>query len=96
MVGKNYKLTADSMNVIINVRKKRTGENTSGRKPNPENIGKDYWVPTYYFSTVKNALHWIVELEVNLTGLSDLKAIDAKIDELHDMIDRLNISIGGK
>lgn len=63
-------------------------------KTDPLNI-KLYHVskrsPYGYYSTIKEALHGLVEHEVKSEGLEDLKRLDAKLDALHDQINTLTL-----
>ena len=73
-IGKNWKIESDELNVTLYqrfVRKGNTGE---------------YWRPHSYYSTVRNVLQALVDIEVNRTGLKDLEAIDKRINEIHAWI----------
>ena len=87
MIGEDYKITSDSLNVIINQRHVNTG----AKRALAENIGKEYWMQVAYFSSPKNALKFIVDNEILGTGLSDFETVVAKIDELKALIDGLEV-----
>ena len=87
MIGENYKITSDSSNVIVNKRFINTGKG----RAKAENIGSEYWTQIAYLSTPKNALHWVVDHEILGTGLADLETVVAKIDELHALIECLEV-----
>jgi len=74
LIGKKYKIESDTYNVTLyekGVSKVR---------------GNTYWRPIAYFATVKNALEYLINLEVNQTGLKDLKTVSKKIDELIGLV----------
>ena len=79
LVGKKYKVESDSMNVTV-----------SEKKVNKK-AGKEYWVSIAFFSTVKGALNYLVNLEVKNTELKDLKSVDKRIDELEVIIGGLKV-----
>ena len=79
-IGKNYKIEGDSFNFTLS--KKHTNK-----------TGKVYWSGIAYFSSLKNALDYLVDLEVAETGLTDLKTVVAKQDELYALISKIK---GGK
>jgi len=81
LIGKNYKIESDSLNVILfygSIQKRRATNEPFER-----------WNPIGYYSTVKNALHGLVNREIKATELKDLQTVVAKIDELHQLIDSL-------
>ena len=74
LIGDKYKIESDSLNVTLYkpVRVKRTG----GIR----------WQPLAYFSSVENALDYLVDLEVMETGLKDFRAVVEKQKGLHRII----------
>lgn len=78
IINRNFKIESDSMNVVLYKRK-------TDRK------GGIYWSPQGYYATVKNALSGLVDQGVRDTGLTDLRIVVAKIDELKADIARLEI-----
>jgi len=79
LVGKKYKVESDSMNVTV-----------SEKKVNQKK-GTEYWASIAFFSTVKGALNYLVNLEVKNTELKDLKSVDKRIDELEAIIGGLKV-----
>lgn len=74
LIGDKYKLEADKLNITLYKRGK-------SRKS-----GATYWRAIAFFTTVKNALTYLVDLEVNETGLTDLTTVVKKQDELYQLI----------
>ena len=70
LVGDKYKLESDSLNVTLS------------RKEVSKKSGVTRWRPIAYFSTVKNALEYFAQTEVNETGLKDLATVVKKQDEI--------------
>lgn len=60
--------------------------------PQEHKVGPATFEPEAYFPTVGHALKYLVDREVKTTALRDLAAVNAKIKELHQLIDRLGIS----
>jgi len=78
LIGRKYKLESDTLNVTLSCRQKpRKGSKVKG------------WRPIAYFANCQNALKHLVNLEVMDTGLTDLKTVVEKVDELHRLIDGL-------
>jgi len=77
-IGKNFKIESDKMNVTL-------------YRWKTDKKGESYWSPLGYYSTVKNALSGLVDQGVRDTGLTDLRIVVAKIDELKADIARLEI-----
>ena len=77
LIGTKYKIESP-LNVILS-KKGKTKE------------GEEKWTGIGYYSSVKSALHGLVEIEVKATELKDLKTIVAKIDELHKLIEGLEV-----
>jgi hypothetical protein len=80
-IDKNWRIKSDNLNVILE-RRQRVPE----RKGKPEH---DRWVVQGYYSSVKEALHAMVDQRVKDTGLTDLKAIVKAIEEVHSLIDSM-------
>jgi len=79
LIGKNWKIEADELNVILY---KRQGQKL-GEK------AKYQWKAIGFYSTVANALKDLVNYEIRATGLKDLQTVVNKIDELNKRIDGL-------
>ena len=89
LVGDKYKIEADSLNIILFERKAITGTNRNIAKRSKRTVGEIFWKPTNYFSSIKEALHHIVEYEVKSTELKDLETVCKKVEELHGIISKL-------
>ena len=79
VIGKNWKLGADSMNIILYQREvnKKTKE--------------ERWRVHGYFATIANAVMALVNQEVRDTQLVNVKIVCDKIDRLHtDILKALN------
>ena len=78
-IGKDWQITADSLNVILSKKKSRKRKDT----------GEMYeeWKTMGYFATVGGALHELVNHKVRESELKDIKTISHAIDELHNMIE---------
>ncbi len=76
LIGKNWKIESDDMNVILmDLHKSKKGEES--------------WEIEGYYPTVKEALHGLVELEIKSTELKDLQTVCDKIMVLHYLIDTI-------
>ncbi len=82
LIGKNWKIESDPLNVTL--LKRRMSKPKDGSPP------KETWGPVGFYSTVNNALKDMVNFEVRGTGLSDLKTVQAKIEELYKLIDKVS------
>ena len=78
LIGKQYKIEADSLNIILYRKKKRLSKE-----------GKEGWERMGYFATVPNALRGLVNQEVRDTDLKDMKTIVNKLNELEGLIKTL-------
>jgi hypothetical protein len=81
-LGKNYKLESDTLNVTLlerRVVKRETSRSKLG-------IGEEYWKPIAYFSSLRNALTYLMDREVCKTGLKDVKEILDKLNEVETVI----------
>jgi hypothetical protein len=79
LVGKKYKVESDTMNVIL-YEKEITIKN-----------GDIHWRPMAYFSNIKYALRYLVNLELKTTGLKDLETVNRKQDEILALINNLKL-----
>jgi hypothetical protein len=82
-INKDWKIESDEMNVILSQRKIR-GEKSA-------NPGEEYYEPQGYYPTIPAALRGLVKLEVQGTGLTDLKTVCDKLDKLEIMINNLEL-----
>jgi uncharacterized membrane protein len=74
LIGNKYKLEADNLNIALL------------KKEKSKKSGVTYWRAIAWFTTVKNALSYLVDLEVSETGLKDMETVVKKQDELYQMI----------
>jgi len=74
LVGKDWKIESDSMNVTLFRRWKN------------KKTGEDMWRAEGYFSSIHNALAALIEQGIRDTGLRDLVTVEQKIEELKAMI----------
>lgn len=77
LIGKNYKIESDTLNVILSKRSVAQ----SGK-----NKGQELWTQIAYFSNIENALKHLADLEIHGTGLTDLKTVLKKQEELYKLI----------
>ena len=88
MIGKDWRLVqSDEYNLLLTHRINTTRGNAKN---------KERWGIAGYYGTLKEALHALVKHEVRESDLSTLKSIVAKIDELHNYIDNLDIDTAKK
>ena len=92
IIGK-YKITGEKMDVILTEQyevkedsKAYTQGDTTARKK-----GDIVYNNPHYFANVKQALKWILNTEVNATGLEEFKIIVKMFDELNERIDNLDL-----
>jgi len=77
-IGKDWMIESDSLNVTLS---KRIIVKATSDKPKHER-----WAVKGYYSNIKYALEALVDFEVAETGLTDLKAVSKKQDELYKLI----------
>jgi len=87
IINENYKLESDSSNITLLERNVVSGKR--GRPPLKE-VGEVYWTPIAYFSNPQKALCYLVQKEINGTGMRDLKTIVDKISKLEKLINSLH------
>jgi len=75
LIGK-YKIESDSLNVTLYEKAKSKTSVTR-------------WRSIAFFSSIKSALNHLVDLEVMSGGLTDLKTVVEKQDELFNLIKQL-------
>jgi hypothetical protein len=78
LIGDKYKVESDTLNVTLYYKQKPRKSSEVER-----------WRPFAYFSSPKCALKHLINLEVMETGLTDLKSVVEKIDELYRLVDTL-------
>ncbi len=74
LVGKNWRLTSDGLNIIV-----------SRRQVNKKS-GMTYWRAEYYYATLVGALHGLIELGIKETQLQDFRAVVDKVETLKSEI----------
>lgn len=74
-INANYKIESDSLNCTLFHRA----------------AGTKSWRPIAYYSDPRGCLEKLVKLEINGTGLTDLKTVCKKINELTNLIKSLKI-----
>ena len=79
LVGDKYKVESDGLNVTV------------FEKAKPKKPGTVNWRAVAYLSTLKNALEYLVDLEVLKTGLKDFSTVVKKQDELYRLIASLKL-----
>jgi len=79
LIGKDFKIESDPMNVILY------------RRSINKKTEQEYWRTEGYFSTVKNALKRVADYKVSKTGLKDLKTVSDKQDEIYKLIQSLTL-----
>lgn len=79
MVGRNWKVGADSLNIVLYYRQVS------------KKIGRESWKAYGYYATATNALLELVNQGVRDTKLADLKTVCDKIDQLRNDILGLHI-----
>lgn len=82
LIGKNWKIEADTLNVILSKRRLK--------KPKDGKPALEYWEAMGYYSSVANALKDLVNYELRETALVDLRTIVNKINELHKLIESVS------
>jgi hypothetical protein len=82
-IGTKYRIGLDGMNVTVFQR----------CKPRKAGAGGS-WRPIGYYSSFKNALEGLVDHDVKQPDLKDLKMVVKKQDELHKLIESLELPSG--
>ncbi|MCK9369952.1 hypothetical protein M0R04_08620 [Candidatus Dojkabacteria bacterium] len=88
-VGEKYCIGTDPLNVILYEKQIITGNNKTGKKVKPENIGTERLKAIGFFATTQGALHYMVEHEIKCVGFDDFEKLNKKVDGLHSLIDVL-------
>jgi len=81
-IGKNHKIEADSLNIILYKKVKRKRKDTQETYTDWEIMG--------YYSSVTNALHGLVDQKIRDTELQDIKTVVAEIANLHKLVESLS------
>ena len=88
LIGTEWKVESDGLNVIL-FKKRITVARTTGagcKFIKPENIGKENWDKIVFYPDIKTALWGLSKHGILDTELTDMKTIDAKLDELKALI----------
>ena len=83
-IGKDWKITADSMNITLSKRITRKHKN---------GIYYEDWVNEGYYPTVAWALKGLIEHGVKETELKDMRTIVSAIDKLRTLVDHASKSL---
>ena len=87
-IDTNWKIESDALNVILLKKVKRT------RKADKTEY--EAWEIAGHYATPAGALKGLAEMKLKETGLSDLRKIVAKQEEIYKLIDSLaSLPIGG-
>ena len=105
MIGENYKLEADKLNIILLGKSQPTDEKTLERmkkmretrfgiKEESEEIDdteikEKGWHVEGYFGNLSNTLKYLLDIEVKKSDLLDLQFIVKKIDEVEKTIEKV-------
>ena len=76
LIGKDWKIYSDSLNIILSKRYKKKE-------------GGFGWKIKGYFSSITNAMKALVDQEVRKTELKDLKTIVAKLDKVYKFVEEV-------
>jgi hypothetical protein len=83
LIGNDWRIEADSLGIQLYHRRLVVRKDTGLKEEDWGNA------PVGYYSSVRNAIHDMVERSVRETKLVDIRTVDAKIAELHRMIEKL-------
>ena len=86
LIDNNWKIESDTLNVTLLKRKSLPAKNGTP--------AHDNWKVQGYYLNVENALHAMVDLRINDTGLTDLKVIVEAIEEVHNLIEKMTKECG--
>uniref|UniRef100_A0A6M3JX72 Uncharacterized protein n=3 Tax=viral metagenome TaxID=1070528 RepID=A0A6M3JX72_9ZZZZ len=93
-VMNKYRLSADSMNIILQEKQTITGEGK--KKPTIREVGDTYWSNIAFFSNPKNALSYIIEKEIREFWVEDLKEVVKRVDKLEKMVEGILLDLSPK
>jgi hypothetical protein len=97
MIGEHYKVESDKLNIILysnfpvdlaqsertlKLLRERWGENMKVKDPSTK------WEVEGYFSTVRNLLTYLSNLELNKTDFKDMEIICERMDNIYKLIER--------
>ena len=84
IINDNWKLEADDLNITL-LRKR-------GKSHARSKVGAESYEP-FYYATIAGALHGMLEKEIKSTQLKDIKAINAKIEQVKQDINNAFVGI---
>jgi len=93
-VMNKYRLSADSMNIILQEKQTITG--TGKKKPTIRKVGDTYWNNIAYFSCPKAALNHIIENEIRELWVEDLKEVVKRVGKLEKMVAGITLDLPSK
>ena len=79
LIGKKYRIESDALNVTLY------------EKEVAKKTGVIRWRPIAYFSNIKWALRHFANLELKLSGLKDMEAVNKKQEEILAVINSLKL-----
>ena len=83
-VMNKYRLSADSMNIILQEKQTITGEGK--KKPTIRKVGDTYWNNIAFFASPKHALEYIIEKEIRELWVEDLREVVKRVGKLEKMV----------
>jgi len=93
-VMNKYRLSADSMNIILQEKQTITG--TGKKKPTIRQVGDTYWSNIAFFGNPKSALKYIIEKEIRELWVEDLKEVVKRMDKLEKMVAGIPLDLSPK
>lgn len=81
-INSTYRIDADRLNFVL----KRKGQAEDGSE------GKS-WKPIGFYQTVNQLYHALVELSIKESSLVDIKVMNEKVNELHQLIENSKINL---
>lgn len=76
-INATYRIGQDSMNYILQ------------RKSKTKKEGAESWQNIGYYQTIKQLYHALVEINIKEASLSDMTALNSKVEELHSLIENM-------
>lgn len=105
MIGENYKLEADKLNIILlgksqptdektlermkKMRETRFGVKEESEEIDDTEIKEKGWHVEGYFGNLSNALKYLLDIEVKKSDLFDLQVIVKKINDVEKIIEKV-------
>lgn len=79
IINNKYEITTIPHNVVLR-------EKVINKSPKSKNYGKEHWDDIAYFSGVKPALNYILDLEIQNTEIKDIKSVLKAISDTERVI----------